>query len=217
MNFTPKILFHLPNFPMNSSLRIFFLEFLGISFPSFPWLKLQQLLILLSLQQLQTILVSQLLIVKNYQTWSRSMIMALTAKTKISFVNGTIYQWIPSYFQSLDKMQHNGALVDSQFYFLIKDVVSNVIIYLSGWIFKRGLRKGMQLESFSFRRQSHFLLKISPFWVLTLLGLKNFGMSYLITRPSLIIVFKNTLSIFQYCFQSNLDHFLVGITSKLSR
>ena len=77
---------------MNSSLRIFFLEFLGISFPSFPWLKLQQLLILLSLQQLQTILVSQLLIVKNYQTWSRSMIMALTAKTKISFVNGTIYQ-----------------------------------------------------------------------------------------------------------------------------
>ena len=88
---------------------------------------------------------------------------------------------------------------------------------MSGWIFKRGLHKGMQLESFRFRRQSHFLLKISPFWVLTLLGLKNFGMSYLITRPSLIIVFKNTLCIFQYCFQSNLDHFVVGITSKLSR
>ena len=92
VNFTPKILFHLPNFPLNSSSRIFFLEFLGISFPSFPRLKLQQLLILLPLLQLRTVLVSQLLIVKNYQTWSRSMILALTAKTKIGFVNGTIYQ-----------------------------------------------------------------------------------------------------------------------------
>uniref|UniRef100_A0A2N9FZI4 Integrase catalytic domain-containing protein n=1 Tax=Fagus sylvatica TaxID=28930 RepID=A0A2N9FZI4_FAGSY len=37
-----------------------------------------------------TILVSQPLSGENYNTWSRSMIMALTAKNKIGFINGTI-------------------------------------------------------------------------------------------------------------------------------
>jgi hypothetical protein len=38
------------------------------------------------------ILVSQTLIGDNYHTWSRSMVMALTAKNKIGFVNGVIVQ-----------------------------------------------------------------------------------------------------------------------------
>ena len=37
-----------------------------------------------------TILVSQPLSGDNYHTWSRSMIMALTAKNKVGFINGTI-------------------------------------------------------------------------------------------------------------------------------
>uniref|UniRef100_A0A2N9GBD2 Retrotransposon Copia-like N-terminal domain-containing protein n=1 Tax=Fagus sylvatica TaxID=28930 RepID=A0A2N9GBD2_FAGSY len=37
-----------------------------------------------------TILVSQPLSGENYNTWSRSMIMAFTAKNKIGFINGTI-------------------------------------------------------------------------------------------------------------------------------
>jgi hypothetical protein len=37
-----------------------------------------------------TILVSQPVSGENYNTWSRSMIMALTAKNKIGFINGTI-------------------------------------------------------------------------------------------------------------------------------
>ncbi|KAK6137091.1 hypothetical protein DH2020_029162 [Rehmannia glutinosa] len=36
------------------------------------------------------VLVSQLLTEENYNTWSRSMIMALSAKNKISFIDGTI-------------------------------------------------------------------------------------------------------------------------------
>jgi hypothetical protein len=38
------------------------------------------------------ILVSQSLLGDNYHTWSRSMVMALTAKNKIGFVNGVIEQ-----------------------------------------------------------------------------------------------------------------------------
>lgn len=37
-----------------------------------------------------SVLVSQLLHGKNYHTWSRSMIMALTAKNKIGFIDGSI-------------------------------------------------------------------------------------------------------------------------------
>ncbi len=39
-----------------------------------------------------TILVSQPLIGKNYNTWSRSMIMVLTAKNKLAFVDGSLPQ-----------------------------------------------------------------------------------------------------------------------------
>jgi hypothetical protein len=39
-----------------------------------------------------TILVSQPLIGKNYNTWSRSMIIALTAKNKLAFVDGSLLQ-----------------------------------------------------------------------------------------------------------------------------
>ncbi|KAK9278285.1 hypothetical protein L1049_027850 [Liquidambar formosana] len=35
-------------------------------------------------------LVSQLLTSENYSTWSRSIIMALTAKNKLGFIDGTI-------------------------------------------------------------------------------------------------------------------------------
>ena len=38
------------------------------------------------------ILVSQPLVGDNYHTWSRSMVMALTAKNKVGFVNGLIEQ-----------------------------------------------------------------------------------------------------------------------------
>lgn len=37
-----------------------------------------------------TILVSQPLLRENYTTWSRSMIMALSAKNKVSFIDGSI-------------------------------------------------------------------------------------------------------------------------------
>jgi len=43
-------------------------------------------------ESLGTILVSQPLIGENYNTWSRSMIMALTAKNKLAFVNGSLLQ-----------------------------------------------------------------------------------------------------------------------------
>jgi hypothetical protein len=37
-----------------------------------------------------TVLVSQLLDGDNYHTWSRSMVMALTAKNKLSFLNDSL-------------------------------------------------------------------------------------------------------------------------------
>jgi hypothetical protein len=37
-----------------------------------------------------TVLVSQLLDGDNYHTWSRSMVMALTAKNKLSFLNSSL-------------------------------------------------------------------------------------------------------------------------------
>jgi hypothetical protein len=43
-------------------------------------------------ESLGAILVSQPLIGENYNTWSRSMIMVLTAKNKLAFVDGSLPQ-----------------------------------------------------------------------------------------------------------------------------
>jgi hypothetical protein len=37
-----------------------------------------------------SVLVSQILLSENYHTWSRLMIIALTAKNKIGFIDGSI-------------------------------------------------------------------------------------------------------------------------------
>lgn len=37
-----------------------------------------------------TILVTELLLIENYATWSRAMQRALRAKSKLEFVNGTL-------------------------------------------------------------------------------------------------------------------------------
>ena len=57
------------------------------------------------------ILVTQpLLGMRNYQSWSRAMVLALTAKKKIGFVNGKVTK------RRLGELQYHGAFVDDQFH-----------------------------------------------------------------------------------------------------
>ena len=65
------------------------------------------------------ILVTQpLLGMKNYHPWSRAIILALTAKKKIGFINGKIVEPDPESSLNEDrlrlKMQHNGDFMDDQ-------------------------------------------------------------------------------------------------------
>jgi hypothetical protein len=68
-----------------------------------------------------TVLVSQLLDGDNYHTWSRPMVMALTAKNKLSFLNGdgdNYHTWSrpmvmnPVPITGLDSLQYHGFLMD---------------------------------------------------------------------------------------------------------
>ena len=74
------------------------------------------------------ILVSQSLIGDNYHTWSRSMVMALTAKNKIGFVNGVIVQ--PQDESSLAYnawVRYNTMVISWLLNSLSKEIASSVI------------------------------------------------------------------------------------------
>jgi len=66
------------------------------------------------------VLVSQPLVCENYNTWSRSMIMALTAKNKLAFVDGSLPQ--PAIesgaeLPGLGALQQHDSVLDSEFGF----------------------------------------------------------------------------------------------------
>ncbi|XP_062152085.1 uncharacterized protein LOC133860512 [Alnus glutinosa] len=75
-----------------------------------------------------TILVSQPLIGENYNTWSHSMIMALTAKNKLAFVDGSLLQpVVESGVEYQTWIRCNNMVLSWILNFVSKEIAASVI------------------------------------------------------------------------------------------
>jgi len=93
-------------------------------------------------------LVTQLLTGENYYTWSRSMLMALTAKKKVLFINGGLPKPDPLSPEFLPWTQCNNMVLSW--------IINYVLIPLRqcGMILKIVFHNKMALEFFKFRSLS---------------------------------------------------------------
>ncbi len=76
---------------------------------------------------LGSVLVSALLDGDNYRTWSRSMIMALTAKNKLGFVDGSIVKPAPAASTYLPWIRCNTMVLSWILNSFSKDIAASVI------------------------------------------------------------------------------------------
>jgi hypothetical protein len=74
-----------------------------------------------------SVLVSQLLTGDNYYTWSRSMFMALTAKNKLQFINGTLRKPNPSDADHYSWMRCNNMVLSWIINSVSKEIDASVI------------------------------------------------------------------------------------------
>lgn len=79
----------------------------------------------------RTILVSQLLQADNYPTWSRSMIMALSVKNKIGFIDGSITKPSTSSSQYVVWLRCNNMVISWILNSISKDLAASVIYIAS--------------------------------------------------------------------------------------
>ena len=79
-------------------------------------------------ENLGSILVTQpLLEMKNYHSWSRAMILALTAKKKIGFINGKITEPDPESPLHKDWLSYNTMVISWMINSMHVDVSSSII------------------------------------------------------------------------------------------
>uniref|UniRef100_A0A2N9I5J0 Integrase catalytic domain-containing protein n=1 Tax=Fagus sylvatica TaxID=28930 RepID=A0A2N9I5J0_FAGSY len=76
-----------------------------------------------------TVLVSQPLSGDNYHTWSRSMIMALTAKNKVGFINGTISAPVDQSLPSFNLWTRCNTMVISWLLNSVSKEIASSVIY----------------------------------------------------------------------------------------
>lgn len=129
-----------------------------------------------------TILVTHLLSGPNYNTWARSVVMALTAKNKLGFADDSIKPPILTDSLSSAWIRCNSLVTSWLLNAVTKDIADSLIYFNTasaiGKIFMVGFMKGMVHVYFNLKNSSFLWFKVLLMSTPTTFVSKLFGMSF---------------------------------------